>query len=251
MECKNCGETFKGNFCPNCGQRATVEKLNAKNFIKEVSGSVFQINKGLLFTMREMFLRPGQSIFNYLEGKRKPFFKPIAYAFTLSTIYFLISRLFGGETFINAFATGWSNGATDEGIDGKGVEMLDWFVANYGYTVLLLLPIFSLASHLAFRKFRRNYLEHVVLNAYVTGHQALISVVFAILSGIIGKSDLLEIIGLTVSIGYATWVFWQFFTAASRIGILVRTFFTYMLYLVLATFFTGLVFAIGTLSSIL
>lgn len=247
MECKNCGEIYDGNFCPNCGQSAAVEQLNAKNFIKEVSGSVFQVNRGLLFTVRELFLRPGHSIHHYLEGKRKPYFKPIAYVFTLSTIYFLISRILGSETFLNAIATGWSNGAMDQEIDGKGVEMMNWFAANYGYTVLLLLPVFSLASHLAFRKFKLHYLEHVALNAYVTGHQALLSVVFAILIGMIGANDFLEIAGLTVSIAYATWVYWQFFSEASRVGVLVRTFFTYVLYLILAILFTGVVFAVGTI----
>lgn len=247
MECKNCSEHFEGNFCPNCGQSATVELLNAKNFLKEISGSVFQINRGLLFTIRELFLRPGLSIRNYLEGKRKPYFKPIAYAFTLSTIYFLFARLFGSETFINAFATGWSNGATDQEINGRGVELLNWFVANYGYTVLLLLPVFALASHLAFRKFRLNYLEHMVLNAYITGHQALLSVLFVILAAMIGEHDYLDIASLTVTIAYSTWVFWQFFADASRAGVFVRTFLTYLLYLVLATVFTGLVFILGTI----
>ncbi len=247
MNCKNCGKVVTEAFCPYCGQSTTVDKINVPNFLKEVSGSLFQINRGLLFTIRELFVRPGLGIRNYLEGKRKPYFKPIAYAFTLSTIYFLITRLFGSETFINAFATGWSNGATNEEIEGKGIQMLDWFIGNYGYTVLLLLPVFSLASHLAFRKFRLNYLEHMVLNAYITGHQAIFSSIFAVLMGLVGDNDILEIVGLTVSIGYATWVFWQFFSEASRLGILVRTLLTYVLYLLLATIFTGLIFVIGSI----
>lgn len=244
MNCKNCGVSFEGNFCPNCGQSATVDKINIPNFLREVSVSVFQINKGLLFTIRELFFRPGQSIHEYLEGKRKPYFKPIAYAFTLSTIYFLFSRIFGSETFINDFATGWSSGATNQEIDAKGVQFLDWFTGNYGYTVLILLPVFSLASHISFRKFKLNYLEHIVLNAYITGHQAILSVIFVILTGLIGENDYLEIIGLATTIAYSTWVFWQFFHEASRIGVLLRTFLTYVLYLVFVTLFTGLIFAV-------
>lgn len=248
MNCKNCDEVVTEDFCPYCGQSTYVDQINVRNFLREVSGSVFQINKGLLFTIREFSLRPGQSIYNYLNGKRKPYFKPIAYVFTLSTLYFLVSRIFGSETIINGFAAGWAEGATNEDIKKKGVLIIDWFGSNYGYTTLLLLPVFSFASYIGFRKFKLNYLEHIVINAYITGQQAIIYAVFAILIGLFGDNDYLEIGSLAMAIGYAIVVFWQFFSQASRIGVILRTVLTYVLYLLLVTILTGTLFALAALS---
>ncbi len=248
MNCKNCQEAISGNFCTHCGQSTTVDKINLTNFLKEASGSIFQINKGVIFTIKELFIRPGETIQDYLKGKRKYYSKPIAYAFALSTIYFLISRFFGSTTFINEFASGWALGITDSATEeSQQMLILDWFDRNYGYTVLLLLPIFSLASYLAFRKFKMNYLEHMVLNAYITGHQAIFYTLFAIVTGIFGEHDSIEIGGLLVSIGYAFMVFWQFFTGPSRLGVVIRTAGTYLFYLLITLLVTTLVLAFPTL----
>lgn len=247
MNCKNCNEIVEGNFCPNCGQTTTVDKINVSNFLKEISGSVFQVNKGLLFTIRELFVRPGISIHDYFEGKRKPFFKPLAYAFALSTLYYLISRIFGSATFIDDFTTGWANEAPVEGIEDQQKILLNWFGKNHAYSVLLLLPLFSLASYLAFRKFKFNFLEHVVLNAYITGQQAIFYMATSIFFGSIGESGIHELVGVLLSMAYTTLVYWQFFSEAKRVGIIIRTTVTYLLYLVISMLFTLLVFAILTI----
>ena len=39
--CKNCEQDLQGNFCQNCGQKSTVQKINYNYLINEVSESVF------------------------------------------------------------------------------------------------------------------------------------------------------------------------------------------------------------------
>ena len=91
MKCKNCDQNIDTNFCPNCGQSAKVGEINLSYFLQEMTDSLFQINRGFFFTMRELFIRPGESIREYLSGKRNNHFTPIAYVLTLSTIYSTIS----------------------------------------------------------------------------------------------------------------------------------------------------------------
>ncbi len=52
MKCKNCAHLVDYNFCPNCGQSSTVGRINPANFLAELSDSVFQVNRGLFFTIR-------------------------------------------------------------------------------------------------------------------------------------------------------------------------------------------------------
>lgn len=222
-----------------------VDKINLSNFIDEVSVSMFQINRGLMFTIKELFVRPGHGIRDYLDGKRKNYFKPIAYAFTLSTIYFLLSQLVENETFVSDFLTGYSNGSTGSDEEADQLVLLKWLAKNYSYTILLLLPVYSLASYMAFRGAAVNYLEHCVLNAYITGQQALIYILSALISVLTGNTDLLIFLTLMVSVFYAFLVFLQFFSDKSRLGVILRSSMAYLLSLMILMVTLGLIFFVS------
>ena len=61
MNCKNCDQIVGGNFCTHCGQSTKIDKVNLPNFVRELSDSVFQINKGFFYTLKALFVRPGHS----------------------------------------------------------------------------------------------------------------------------------------------------------------------------------------------
>lgn len=231
MRCKNCNQIVDGNFCSHCGQKVKVDKINLPNFLNEVSDTIFQINRGLFYTMKELFVRPGYCIREYLSGKRKNHYKPIAYAFTLSAIYFLISQLSGSDTFVNDFISGYSNSSNSPETNANQLPIFNWFAENYPLTMLLLIPIFSLASYLSYFKSGFNYLEHFVLNSYITGQQAIIYSLFAIISLVTSNSDLLVYLTILFSTAYAFFTFWQFFSEQSRTSVILRFLLTYTIYL--------------------
>lgn len=226
---------MEGNFCSNCGQRTTVDKITLSNFIKEATNSIFQIDRGFFHTMLALFTQPGESIKAYLTGKRKYHFKPIAYVLTLSTIYFLISQSLEQATFINDAVAGFASGASDTKRGTEYIPLLEWFAKNYAYTILMLLPIAALASYLSFLKAGYNYLEHFVLNTYLAGQLAIIYIVFTLLSLSGIHEDILVSIMLFASVTYTFWVFGQFFDTYSRIGVLLRSILTYVLYLLIVS----------------
>lgn len=231
MNCKNCGQIVDGKFCNQCGQSSKVGKINLSNFLEEISSSVFQINKGIFYTFKELLVRPGDSIKEFLRGKRKNHFKPVAYLFTFSTLYFLISRVVGGSTMMNDVITGFSLATSHP---EKGIEIpsfLAWLAENFAYASLLLLPIFSFASSISFSGLGRNYLEHIVLNSYVTGQQAIFYSIFILLKIFI-DNEFLELLPVVISMFYTFWVFWQFFTKGNRIINILRSVITYVLYMI-------------------
>ena len=93
MNCKNCNQIVNGAYCSFCGQNSKVSTSNLFSFINEITESVFQINKGLFYTLKELSIRPAIGINEFLDGKRKSHFKPIAYVFTFSTLVYLIKTL--------------------------------------------------------------------------------------------------------------------------------------------------------------
>ncbi len=249
MNCKNCSQLVDGDYCKHCGQSTSVSRINFSSFLDDLSDSVFQINRGFFYSLKELFIRPGHSIREYLDGKRKQHFKPIGYVLILSTVYFFVARFLESDTFMNDFVTGFASGPNDSEVDGKTLAILKWFTGNYAYTTLILIPVFSLASYFTFLKSRCNYLEHVVLNAYITGQQAIIYSVSAMLIFLFGDTDLLVILTLGTSIGYALFVFMQFFLKHRPVSVVFRFIFTYILYLVLLVLVLFLVFSFSEIIS--
>lgn len=231
MNCKNCGEISSGNFCSQCGQKLNVKRISLSSLFNDLVESVFQVNSGLFFTLKELFVRPGKSIQEFLNGKRKNHFKPIAYVLLFSTIYFIVSKITNQNTWMDDAIFGFTKGAYDQGEQLELSKMMTWFISNFAYTSLLLVPVFSLASYLCFSKFEPNYFEHVVLNSYITGQQAIFYILFCLLRSVI-DSELMEMIPFLITIAYSFFVFFQFFNKGNRILNILRSLLTYVLYLI-------------------
>tara|TARA_Y100001935_G_scaffold121525_1_gene100546 strand:+ start:9593 stop:10342 length:750 start_codon:yes stop_codon:yes gene_type:complete len=231
MKCKNCGEDVDGNYCSHCGQSAGVEKITLSTLAHEISTSIFQLDRGFFFTLKELFVRPGASIRDYLNGKRKQHFKPIAYVLTLSTVYFLISKLTGQNTWMGDIITGISHGAMESEKDLMIYSFLSWFSDNFAYTTLLLLPVYSLTSYVSFKRFGINYPEHVILNSYIIGQQAIIYTLFAFIR-LISDHEIFEMLSFIFSFLYAIRVFYAFFEEGNRLVNILRSVSTYLLFFV-------------------
>ncbi len=235
MKCKNCENEVDGNFCTNCGQNTRVDKLNLPNFLVEISDSIFQLNRGLLYTIKKLFYSPGHTIREFLDGKRKEYFKPLAFVLVLSTVYYLVSQLTESNTILDDFFLGSSNAAEDKGEYKKPSALLDWTSNNYAYTTLLLIPFFSLATFIAFIGLGRNYLEHIVINSFITGQQAIIYSFFMILSVVTNYEDITVLMAVIISVLFNFWTFSQFFSNRNRFKITLRLLLAYILFIFFGT----------------
>lgn len=161
----------------------------------------------------------------------------------MSTVYFFITQITNQNTWIGDLVTGWMTGASESDTNAEIPEVANWFLANYAYLTFLLLPVFSLASYISFLKFRKNYLEHIVVNSYITGQQAIFYLLFAIGSSVI-DSDVMEIVPVLLAVSYAFWVFWQFFSQGNRAMNVLRSILTYILYFTFSLILLGILIGI-------
>ena len=76
--CLNCRQLLlmHQRFCHQCGQKTDTHRINFHYLVHEVPHSIFHVDNGILFTLKELFTRPGQSIREYLEGKRQQHSNP-------------------------------------------------------------------------------------------------------------------------------------------------------------------------------
>ena len=93
MNCKNCKKEINGNFCSNCGQSASLKRIDGHYIIHELE-HVLHFERGILYTIKELFINPGQTIRNYLSENRSRLVKPVIFIIVASLIYTLIDHFF-------------------------------------------------------------------------------------------------------------------------------------------------------------
>ena len=82
-ECLNCHEHYTGRFCPRCGQAATTERFSMKVAAENFAEAYGMGERGMFRTIRDLLLRPGYMILDYLRGMRVSYFAPFKMFFLL------------------------------------------------------------------------------------------------------------------------------------------------------------------------
>lgn len=247
ISCKNCGQKFKGNFCNHCGQSAHTHDLGMAYFWHEIQHGVFHIDKGILYTTRELFTRPGHAVKDYISGKRMKHFKPFAYLFILSSLYAVIAHYMkieillqginiqlGQDIKINTHDAAEFSRAKE--IIQSIYAFLNWIKDHYAYSNLLSLPVFSLATYLSFRKNSYNYFIHLVLNTYIAGQRTVLFLLMLPLIYFINNPDVLNFIEEFKSVAGILLIYWtlnQFFDTNSWYRNILLTLKSFLILLVL------------------
>jgi hypothetical protein len=204
--CKNCEHTFEGNFCSNCGQKTNTVRLNWHFVQDELKYTFLHINKGLLYTIKELFIRPGDTIREFIEGKRVKHYKPILFVFVLAGLEGLLNHYLPLEKiFKNLSAT-----KVDK-INGFMPKIFDWITGHNAIIELMLLPIISLCSWIAFKKWGYNYIENIIINCFATGQRLAVSI---LLFPIMYFSNPNYFIFINSFIGFISYAFtiWTFYS---------------------------------------
>ena len=105
QKCLNCNENIKRNYCDYFGQKTSTHRFSLKHFfIHDFVHGIFHLDKGFLFTIRELFTRPGHSIREYIQRKRTNHFNYFTTLILLLTIgYFLskVEKVDASQLFVN------------------------------------------------------------------------------------------------------------------------------------------------------
>ena len=174
MKCKNCGLEVTSNFCPECGQKSKVDKITFSYLINSIIDSVFQIEHGFFYTLKELILRPAKSIDSFIKGKRVNFYKPFAYVIIMTSITSFLVYLV--ELYVHSNLELSTIQIDPNTIQYYFMVASAIFSKYQGLFYFLMIPIISICSwSFFFRKF--NYWENIVLNTYITAQFNLLIIV--------------------------------------------------------------------------
>ena len=93
-ECATCGTQYKGNYCPRCGQSARIGRYSfVKAFLLFLD--VWGLgNRGMFRSIRDLLLRPGYMIRDYLRGMQMAYFPPFKMFFLIIALSLLVDTGF-------------------------------------------------------------------------------------------------------------------------------------------------------------
>jgi len=171
--CLNCSRPITENFCGNCGQKK-FKRIDKKYLIDELQYSVIHTNKGFFYSIKNIIKNPGKTARDFIDGDRINHYKPISLAFILSGISAFISyKVLGLNGIMKSYYIGKNVS------DSLGGDIIAFLTSYNSAIMLLLIPVISLFTKVAFRKWGQNYYEHIVMNAYIQNFFTIISILLS------------------------------------------------------------------------
>lgn len=230
ITCKNCNNQFEGNFCNNCGQSADTQRLDFKFLLKNLHKNFIKIfHKGIFYTSRQLFKRPGHSIREYIEGKRVQHFEPIGLLIAFAALYAVLYHTFEIDMF-----SGLSDNALNEKLDLRSAG--NWITDHFSLVTLLFVPVYSIGSFLLFRKQGYNFYEHIYLNTFLASQRLLIRIAtFPLLVILDGTENIFLFRDLLIlaDIILMVWSYTQFFNKVKRIKAVLLSVLSYAIFYVI------------------
>ncbi|WP_163401195.1 DUF3667 domain-containing protein [Flavobacterium fluviatile] len=166
ITCKNCETNFYGHYCPNCKQSSKTGKITWHEMFHYIFHAFSHLDKGIFYTAKEMFLHPGKTIHDYIDGKRVRHFNPLLFLILLGG---MASLLF----------TAFDVGAIQERLNTESIEKINPLFAHKHYTIIgfVILIFLTITDFVFYRKHGYSIPELLVSNAFQIG-ELLIFLIF-------------------------------------------------------------------------
>lgn len=166
--CKNCNSPIDGNYCAVCGQKSTVSKITIKETSQDILDMFFSVNAPLMVTLKYAFINPGKLFREFIEGKRKTYYKPVPFFILMTVVYVLMSSLLSIGELRGEVLKGISQNINS--ISYKGGVFMQKNITNF-----LFLFVFSIGVSLRF-VFKKRYTlpEYLAIAFYIVGIYTLL-----------------------------------------------------------------------------
>lgn len=155
VKCLDCGNVFTGKYCNICGQHARTQRLNLKSSIHNFFHAITHMEKGFLYSAKEMLIKPGHTTREYIKGKRAahadPFLMLVILGGLASLLYYKLDI-----KMLNSF--------TISEIGGHSYIVTKKFFA---ISMLIYCFAFSLIDRIFFYRQGYNYIEILVFNIFI------------------------------------------------------------------------------------
>jgi len=165
MNCISCGAEHSSKYCPECGEKGNVVPITFGSILGSVLSTISNMDRGFLYNVKHLTLRPQRFIDEYLNGRRKGIFNPISFLIIVVTLY-LIWDATHRQPERNI-----SNDPSLEEATEIGLRTAMFILTYFKYFWMLSVVWIGLATKLLFG--RLNLAEHFVIAAFIMGYATL------------------------------------------------------------------------------
>ena len=180
--CKNCGHAFAGNYCNVCGEKLYKEHDKAlSHLFEEVFHFITHFDNKFFKTIWLVFRKPGLVSYEFCNGVRKKYFKPVS-LFLVGVVLYLIfpvlrglnvtlsSHLAQDKAMHISFPRNWVEAKmADEHVTyaefNKHFEEKSPKVSKL--LMIIIIPFTGILLRFMFRKPPRFYFDHFTLAAEI------------------------------------------------------------------------------------
>lgn len=214
--CKKCNHQIDEKFCPKCGQLAILDRIDSRYITHQIE-HLLNVEKGFLYTTKELFFRSGKAIKEFLHEDRNKHVKPVVFLVFTSIILALTSYFLNVK--FSYFNINNIKGLQDVVSTGAFGE---WLNNNIGYTNLIIGCFIALWVKIFFRKFDYNFYEILVLLCFVLG-QATLILSLAFIIGKLTNNGFIALGVMLIFFLYPVWAIGQFFGKKKLINYIKST----------------------------
>jgi len=120
VTCGNCGTTYQGHFCPQCGQKAHIHRSLAA-IGHDIMHGVLHLDGKLWETLPLLTLKPGDLTRRYIAGERAKFVSPMSmFLFTVFAMFAVFQMV--GISAPTDFGTGFVDGASGPSVFQTNIQ---------------------------------------------------------------------------------------------------------------------------------
>ena len=203
--CKNCGNPFEGNYCNSCGQTAKTQRLNWHFIIDNIEHDVLHFDHGIIYTIRQIFIRPGETIKKFIAGQRKKYTHPLTYLVVISVVYYIFRSLLVPH---------------ENAVDTSDVDKtIADFIYNYysKIVMVIIIPLAALYTPIFYPGEPYNFVELFTFHCYIRGQFMIFELIVIILNWLLVKSSVLLpsaaliTVNIVFNVFFLCWALKQFF----------------------------------------
>ena len=229
--CHTCGREFQGNYCPCCGQSARIGRYSFKNALLLFLDVWGVGNRGMFRTLRDLILRPGYLIRDYISGMQMAYYPPFKLLFWLTAFLLVVESGVNlkGEDYLQAYhektVSEFGDTSKEDVEKGEGetsqhdisynvylLKMREFREERPAFYDLLVLSLLAVPLYVFFRKSPHipdlRFSELLVAMVYIWAMQDIYEIVltfFSISGDVQDALYLLPIIPLKQLFGFKWW----------------------------------------------
>ena len=205
ITCKNCENVFSGNYCNQCGQKANIQRINLKHLLHNFFHAFTHMDRGYIHTLKELAIRPGHTIREYLQGKRSGHSDPLLMLLIIGGLCSVLYNHYHLKTLSSVDLSTFKG-------DMQMLSLKFYVLAFLGYSLIL-----SLFDFLFFRYKGYNYFELLVMNIFACIEILFLTILLVPLFILLSSTIIIVYVQLATSfliMVYLIFVRYQFFEAA-------------------------------------